>query len=161
MILFELGFTNVEIKSGVLFGRSKYPIRVIRLGFATIILFNSESSFFLMESMRGLMDNDDYLIKQSKAFLDLERSMVKDYDKRYESQYRGDLDRKEKSINDLKERQSRYSNDLISYRRVIENLLLNNNNRLDTDSLVDLEASFDEVRKQIEGSATERGELVE
>lgn len=155
MILFELGFTNVEIKSGVLFGRSKYPIRVIRLGFMTIILLNFESSFFLMESMRGLMDSDDYLIKQSKAFLDLERSMTEDYYNRYEAQYRNDLDRKEKTINDLEERQRRYSNDLISYRRVIENLLLNNNNRLDTDSLVDLEASFDEVRRQIENSTTE------
>lgn len=156
MILFELGFTNVEIKNGVLFGRSKYPIRVIRLGFMTIILFNSESSFFLMESMRGLLSSDDYLIKQSKAFLELEHSMTDDYTNRYEEQYKGDRDRNEKKIRELQENQYRYSSDLISYRRIIENLLLNGENKLDVTSLKSLEESYKQVADQISKSIPEQ-----
>lgn len=156
MILFELGFTGLGFKSSGLFGRKQYPVRVIRLGFATLILFNPKSACFLMDSARGLMDNDDYLIKQSKAFLELESSMTEDYYNRYEAQYRSDLDRKEKTINDLEERQRRYSNDLISYRRIIENLLLNGDNKLDVNSLKSLEESYKQVADQISKSIPEQ-----
>ncbi|QPI62386.1 hypothetical protein [Vreelandella venusta] len=78
MWVIEWGFTKLSIKRGKLFGRhANYPILTIRLGLVTVTSMNEKAGGLIIEAVRGLSEDPDWLHLNSKRAHDA----IEDYRK--------------------------------------------------------------------------------